>query len=62
MIVKYKFLKEKIAKKYLKQLISAVEYLHNNGIIHWDIKSSNILIDSKGIVKLIDFGSAKKIQ
>ncbi|CAE6453677.1 unnamed protein product [Rhizoctonia solani] len=38
------------------QLISAVAYLHDCGLVHGDIKSSNVLICDKGQVKVMDFG------
>ncbi|XP_042006348.1 probable receptor-like protein kinase At1g33260 [Salvia splendens] len=41
------------------QLATAVDYLHQNCIIHCDIKSSNILLDDKLNCKLCDFGSSK---
>ena len=49
---------EKIAAQYLRECISAVNYLHSLDppIIHRDIKPENILLDSNGIVKLADFG------
>lgn len=46
-------------KLLLKQLISAVNHLHNNWIIHRDIKPSNLLIN-RGVLKLGDFGLARE--
>ena len=40
----------------MRQLTSAILYLHTNGFIHQDIKPQNILINDYGVVKLIDFG------
>ncbi len=45
-----------LIKSYLYQILSAVEYCHNKGIIHFDIKPQNILINKIGELKLIDFG------
>lgn len=50
-------------KAYTFQLARAMLYLHGFGISHRDIKPSNILVDpSKVLLKICDFGSAKKLE
>jgi serine/threonine-protein kinase BUR1 len=46
-------------KSYLQQILKGMEHLHKNLILHRDIKSSNILIDNKGNLKIADFGLAR---
>ena len=45
-----------------QQVCHAVEYLHEQGIVHGDLKPSNILVSASGTVKLLDFGAATKIN
>ncbi|EES04133.1 hypothetical protein BDA96_03G442400 [Sorghum bicolor] len=45
-------------KCYMKQLLSGIEHCHNNGVLHRDIKTSNLLVSSDGILKIADFGLA----
>ncbi len=40
--------------------LSALQFLHANGVIHGDIKPSNMLVDPQGRVKLGDFGLARR--
>ncbi len=43
------------------QILDALEYLHQQGVVHQDLKPSNILIDAGGTVRLLDFGLAHRI-
>ena len=54
--------KESEVKCLVLQLLSAVEHIHNNWIVHRDIKLSNLLYNSKGQLKLADFGLARTLS
>uniref|UniRef100_A0A8C3BEG6 Mitogen-activated protein kinase kinase kinase 19 n=1 Tax=Cairina moschata TaxID=8855 RepID=A0A8C3BEG6_CAIMO len=47
--------------KYTKQILEGVAYLHNNGVVHRDIKGNNVMLMPSGVVKLIDFGCARRL-
>ena len=45
-----------------RQMISPMQFLHENGVIHRDLKPSNIVFDSNGCPKIVDFGLIKRIE
>ena len=49
-------------KYIMQQILQGVKFLHENEVMHRDIKGANILLDNKGHVKLADFGLSKKID
>ncbi|KAL4701772.1 hypothetical protein H8959_015776, partial [Pygathrix nigripes] len=55
-------LDENLVQFYLAELILAVHSVHQMGYVHRDIKPENILIDRTGHIKLVDFGSAAKMN
>ena len=50
--------KPEVIWRLFRQILEAIHHIHSKGILHRDIKSENIFIDSKGDIKLGDFGLA----
>ena len=60
-LIKSKELKSAQALAIVPQICDALQYAHDQGITHRDVKPANILIDKRGTVKIADFGLAKMV-
>ncbi|KAM9330062.1 mitogen-activated protein kinase kinase kinase 1 [Gastrophryne carolinensis] len=62
LLSKYGAFKESVIINYSEQLLRGLSYLHENQIIHRDIKGANLLIDSTGQrLRIADFGAAARL-
>ena len=55
-IISHGRLRERQARKFARQIGSALDYCHKNNLVHRDLKIENILISATGNIKIIDFG------
>ncbi|GET90917.1 protein kinase-like protein [Leishmania tarentolae] len=60
-VKKFTHLTEPVMQLYTFQILRGLQYLHDKGVVHRDIKGENILIDGYGVAKLADFGCSKSL-
>ncbi|KAK4747205.1 hypothetical protein SAY87_026242 [Trapa incisa] len=53
---------ENVARKYLRDILSGLTYLHAHNIVHGDIKPDNLLVTSTGVVKIGDFSVSQVFE
>ncbi|XP_038056714.1 phosphorylase b kinase gamma catalytic chain, liver/testis isoform-like [Patiria miniata] len=61
-LTKFVTLSEKKTRNIMRQILVAIQFIHDHGIVHRDIKPENILLKENLIVKISDFGMAAVIN
>lgn len=51
-----------LVRKYTRQILEGLNFLHAEKIVHRDVKGANILIDAQGDAKLADFGACRELE
>ncbi|XP_039673458.1 mitogen-activated protein kinase kinase kinase 19 isoform X3 [Perca fluviatilis] len=55
-------LPERVLALYTHQILKGVAFLHLNRVIHRDLKGNNVMLMPTGVIKLIDFGCARRLS
>ncbi|RHY46903.1 hypothetical protein DYB30_009727 [Aphanomyces astaci] len=62
MLTHYDVFNLDLIRKFTRQILLGVEYLHSKNIIHRDVKGANVLVNEQGVAKLADFGCSKQLS
>ena len=62
LLIKKDILSESHTRFYMSELAAAINYVHELGYVHRDLKPDNVLIGNTGHIRLSDFGLAKSFQ
>ncbi|XP_073503384.1 mitogen-activated protein kinase kinase kinase 19 [Phyllobates terribilis] len=55
-------LQEAVISRYTNHILQGIAYLHKNRVVHRDVKGNNVMLMPNGVIKLIDFGCAKRLN
>ena len=58
MLIEAGRLDEKFTRHYIKQLLDGLDFCHQSGLAHRDLKPDNIMFNEKLDLKIVDFGSS----
>eukprot|EP00602_Paraphysomonas_sp_CaronLab_P002436 CAMPEP_0185036924 /NCGR_PEP_ID=MMETSP1103-20130426/30643_1 /TAXON_ID=36769 /ORGANISM="Paraphysomonas bandaiensis, Strain Caron Lab Isolate" /LENGTH=1046 /DNA_ID=CAMNT_0027574687 /DNA_START=186 /DNA_END=3323 /DNA_ORIENTATION=+ len=61
MLAQFGAFSEVLIRRLVSQIIQGIDYLHQKGIVHRDVKGANVLVTNSGVAKLADFGCSKQL-
>ncbi|KZP29896.1 Pkinase-domain-containing protein [Athelia psychrophila] len=53
---------QEVTKSFTEQILTGLEYLHAKNIIHGNLKSRNVLVETSGVVKIADFANSERTE